>query len=114
MPAGRNGPAFLVTPNFYVLKEYNESDVYALFIGHGADRIAHGARRFSGEWGAVGGLYRSDIAAMQRALEAKGYDVGGADGLPGFKTRRSIGEWQAKNGEAPTCFPSRAIVGALR
>ena len=42
MPAGRNGPAFIVTPNFYVLKEYNESDLYALFIGHGADRIAHG------------------------------------------------------------------------
>ena len=34
MPAGRNGPAFLVTPNFYVLKEYNKSDLYALFVGH--------------------------------------------------------------------------------
>ena len=66
MPAGRNGPAFIVTPNFYVLKEYNESDLYALFIGHGADRIAHGDRRFAGNWGKVGGLYRSDIAGLQR------------------------------------------------
>src|SRR5690606_11452744 len=40
MPAGLSGPAFIVTPNFYVLKEYNESDLYALFVGHGADRIA--------------------------------------------------------------------------
>jgi lytic murein transglycosylase len=114
MPAGRNGPAFIVTPNFYVLKEYNESDLYALFIGHGADRIAGGDRRFVGAWGKVGGLYRSDIAAMQRGLEKLGYDVGSADGLPGFKTRRSIGDWQARNGRAPTCFPDTEIVEALR
>ena len=114
MPAGRNGPAFIVTPNFYVLKEYNESDLYALFIGHGADRIAGGDRQFSGRWGKVGGLYRSDVAAMQRGLEKAGYDVGGADGLPGFRTRRSIGDWQAKNGLAPTCFPDAGLVKALR
>ncbi|MEQ1941378.1 lytic murein transglycosylase [Mesorhizobium sp. VNQ89] len=114
MPAGRSGPAFIVTPNFYVLKEYNESDLYALFIGHGADRIAGGDKQFAGKWGKVGGLYRSDVAAMQRGLEKAGYDVGGADGLPGFKTRRSIGDWQAKHGIAPTCFPDAEIVNALR
>jgi lytic murein transglycosylase len=114
MPAGRNGPAFIVTPNFYVLKEYNMSDLYALFIGHGADRIAYGDRTFSGSWGAVGGLYRSDIAALQRSLEGKGYDVGSADGLPGFKTRRSIGDWQAKSGLKPTCFPDAELVKALK
>ncbi|MDQ6435717.1 lytic murein transglycosylase [Mesorhizobium sp. LHD-90] len=114
MPAGRSGPAFIVTPNFYVLKEYNESDLYALFIGHGADRIAGGDKTFAGRWGKVGGLYRSDIAGLQKALEAKGYDVGGADGLPGFKTRRSIGDWQAKNGRAATCFPDTELVEALR
>lgn len=114
MPAGRSGPAFVVTPNFYVLKEYNESDLYALFVGHSADRIAAGDRQFAGKWGKVGGLYRSDIAAMQRGLEKLGYDVGGADGLPGFKTRRSIGDWQARNGLAATCFPDTAIVKALR
>nr|HMQ58520.1 peptidoglycan-binding domain-containing protein [Rhizobiaceae bacterium] len=65
-------------------------------------------------WGEVGGLHRSDIAAMQKTLEAKGYDVGGADGLPGFKTRRSIGDWQAKNGRAETCFPDRDLARALR
>ncbi|AZO09926.1 MULTISPECIES: lytic murein transglycosylase [unclassified Mesorhizobium] len=114
MPAGRNGPAFIVTPNFYVLKEYNTSDLYALFIGHAADRIAKGDATFAGAWGAVGDLHRSDIAALQRALEAKGYDVGSADGLPGFKTRRSIGAWQAKNGRAATCFPDAALVAQLQ
>lgn len=114
MPAGRSGPAFIVTPNFYVLKEYNESDLYALFVGHAADRIAGGDRRFAGAWGKVGGLYRSDVAALQRGLEKQGYDVGGADGLPGFRTRRSIGDWQQKTGRAATCFPDKALVEALR
>jgi len=114
MPAGRSGPAFVVTPNFYVIKQYNNSDLYGLFIAHAADRIAHGDSNFSGSWGAVGGLYRSDIAALQRALEAKNYDVGSADGLPGFKTRRSIGEWQAKNGRAATCFPDAGLVSAIK
>ena len=114
MPAGRDGPAFLVTPNFYVLKDYNTSDLYALFVGHAGDRIAGGDKGFSAPWGAVGGLYRSDIAVLQRALERQGYDVGSPDGLPGFKTRRSIGEWEAKNGRAATCFPDAALVKAVR
>ncbi|RWF64990.1 lytic murein transglycosylase [Mesorhizobium sp. M4B.F.Ca.ET.190.01.1.1] len=114
MPAGRSGPAFIVTPNFYVLKQYNTSDLYALFIGHAADRIARGDATFTANWGPVGDLHRSDIAALQRSLEAKGYDVGSADGLPGFKTRRSIGDWQAKNGRAATCFPDAALVAALK
>ncbi|MEK1888092.1 MAG: lytic murein transglycosylase [Phyllobacterium sp.] len=114
MPAGRHGPAFIVTKNFYVLKEYNMSDLYALFIGHVSDRIARGATNFTAGWGDVGGLYRSDIAGLQRALEKKGYDAGGADGFPGFKTRRSIGDWQSKQGMSPTCFPDKALVAAIR
>jgi lytic murein transglycosylase len=114
MPAGRHGPAFVVTANFYVLKAYNESDLYALFVGHAADRIVHGDRTFSGGWGQVGGLKRSDVAKMQRALVAQGHDVGGADGLAGFKTRRSIGRWQEANGMAATCFPDASMIRALR
>ncbi|ODT19318.1 MAG: hypothetical protein ABS57_04085 [Mesorhizobium sp. SCN 65-12] len=114
MPAGRSGPAFVVTPNFYVIKQYNNSDLYGLFISHAADRIASGDSNFAGKWGDVGGLLRSDIAALQRALEAKGYDVGSADGLPGFKTRRSIGKWQAKNGRPATCFPEADLVSAVK
>jgi lytic murein transglycosylase len=114
MPAGRFGPAFIVTPNFYVLKEYNESDLYALFVGHAGDRIMYGDFRFTNSWRNVSGLYRSDIAAMQRGLERLGYDVGGADGLVGFRTRRSIGDWQQRNGRQPTCWPDAELVGALR
>ncbi|WP_420558801.1 lytic murein transglycosylase [Roseovarius sp.] len=113
MPAGRNGPAFVVTPNFYVLKDYNMSDLYALYVGHVGDRIQYGVGDFSAPWGAVGKMYRSDIAAMQRGLEGMGHDVGGADGLPGFKTRRSIGRWQEATGRTATCFPEPGMKAQL-
>ncbi|MDP9838453.1 lytic murein transglycosylase [Neorhizobium huautlense] len=114
VPAGRGGPEFLVTPNFYVIKQYNNSDLYALFIGNLADRIAYGAGPFQAKWGDVGKMLRSDVLAMQKALVAKGYDVGNVDGLPGFKTRRSLGDWQAKNGLAQTCYPDASLKGKLR
>lgn len=113
MPSGRHGPAFIVTPNFYVLKDYNESDLYALFVGHMGDRIRYGMGDFTAGWGKVDSLLRSDVAAMQRGLEQLGHDVGGADGLAGFRTRRSIGRWQADRGVTPTCWPSKAIVRQL-
>ena len=114
VPAGRDGPEFVVTPNFYVIKEYNNSDLYALYIGNLADRIAYGSGPFQGPWGDVGKMLRSDVAAMQKALEKKGYDVGGSDGLPGYKTRRSIGQWQERNGMKPTCYPEASMIGKLK
>ena len=114
VPAGTHGPEFIVTPNFYVIKEYNNSDLYALFIGNLADRIAYGGGSFKAPWGDVGKMLRSDVLAMQQALVAEGYDVGKVDGLPGFKTRRSLGEWQAKNGLKPTCYPDASLKAKLR
>ncbi|MFC5445119.1 lytic murein transglycosylase [Rhizobium halophytocola] len=114
VPAGTDGPEFVVTPNFYVLKEYNNSDLYALFIGNLADRIAYGSGAFDAPWGEVGKMLRSDVLAMQKALVAEGYDVGTVDGLAGYKTRRSLGEWQAKAGLKPTCFPDASLKSKLR
>src|SRR5215212_6245106 len=68
MPAGRLGPAFLVSENFYVLKQYNESDLYALFIGHLADRM-RGASAFTGSWQPIDTLRRGDIQTMQERLK---------------------------------------------
>ena len=103
-PAGRFGPTYVTTPNFYVLKKYNESDVYALFVGHLADRMASD-RPFNTKWSKLGTLSRNTVRKMQKRLIAKGYDVGGADGFIGYKTRTAIGFWQQANGIQSTCFP---------
>ena len=97
-----------------MLKDYNESDLYALFVGNVADRIAGADKPFVTRWQKTETLLRSDVAAMQRGLERLGYDVGGADGLPGYKTRRSIGDWQKRNGRKETCFPDSLLVKALK
>jgi len=113
MPAGRLGPAFLVSENFYVLKRYNESDLYALFIGHLADRM-RGARAFVGQWQPIDTLRRGHIQTMQERLKSQGYDVGKVDGLVGFATRTAIGQWQGKSQRDETCFPDAALVQAIR
>ncbi|MFD0917616.1 lytic murein transglycosylase [Pseudahrensia aquimaris] len=112
-PAGRYGPTFVTTPNFYVLKQYNESDLYALFVGHLADRMA-GGKAFRGRWQDLPSYTRAEVKRMQDVLVAQGYDVGGADGLIGYKSRNAIGKWQNKVGRAATCFPSRETIKAIR
>ncbi|WP_299809154.1 lytic murein transglycosylase [uncultured Roseibium sp.] len=103
LPAGRYGPAFIATENFYVIKDYNESDTYALFIGHLADRYGSN-KGFAGEWKPMKETTRGAVRNLQQRLEGLGHDVGGADGLIGFKTRRSIGKDQEKNGFFATCW----------
>ncbi len=103
MPAGRLGPAFIATENFYVLKEYNESDVYALFVGHLADRYGND-RGFVGTWKKAKTTSRGAVRKRQLAMEKAGLDVGGADGLVGFKTRRSLGAVQEARGRRATCW----------
>jgi lytic murein transglycosylase len=113
MPAGRLGPSFLVSENFYVLKQYNESDLYALFIGHLADRL-RGASALAGTWSPLDAMKRSEIWTMQKRLQAEGYDVGKVDGLVGFATRTAIGQWQARSRRQETCFPDAALIEAFR
>jgi len=111
-PAGRAGPGFIVTPNFYTLKSYNFSDNYALYVGHLADRMSNN-RSFKGNWATTKGIQRGDVRRLQLHLESQGYNVGGADGLVGFRSRIAIGQWQEKLGRKVTCFPDRGLLKAV-
>jgi lytic murein transglycosylase len=109
-PAGRHGPAFLATDNFYVLKTYNESDLYALFVGHLADRLDND-RPFEGRWGEVATYSRSQVKALQSVLVGHGYNVGDSiDGLIGFRTRTAVGQYQRKSGLDVDCWPGPATL----
>jgi hypothetical protein len=114
LPAGLKGPAFLATNNFSVLKLYNNSDVYALFVGHVADMIAANApAEFAGDWQPVERLPRERLQRFQEALVTKGHDVGNVDGLAGFKTRRTIGIEEQKLGLPLSCYPNKTVVDAV-
>jgi lytic murein transglycosylase len=114
LPAGMKGPAFLATTNFSVLKLYNNSDVYAMFVGHVADMIAYDAPvAFVGKWQPVERFTRDRMLKFQKVLVAEGHDVGKVDGLVGFKTRQSIGKKEKELGLPLTCYPSHALVNRV-
>ena len=114
LPAGLKGPAFLATNNFSVLKLYNNSDVYAIFVGHLADMIATNAPvKFVGAWQPVERLPRDRIQRFQEVLVAQGHDVGKVDGLAGFKTRAAIGLTEKRLGLPLTCYPSQRLVDVV-
>ncbi|SFV26464.1 membrane-bound lytic murein transglycosylase B [Devosia crocina] len=98
MPAGASGPAFLLLPNFDVIKRYNNSDSYALAVGHLADRIIGGGS-FVTPW--PSGDYALTVAQrteVQTLLSRRGYDLGTPDGVIGPKTRAAVMAYQVQAG----------------
>lgn len=90
LPAGRNGPAFLVTRNFDALYSYNAAESYALAIAHLSDRLRGGGPLVQAWPTDDPGLSRAERRELQRLLIAKGYDVGEPDGMIGPRTRQAL------------------------
>ena len=112
-PAGFPGPAFLATANFDVIKAYNDSDVYALSIGHLADRIDGGAP-FRANWPQHGTqLPRDDRIALQKRLAEMGYDQTRFTAHIDFNMRDFVRAEQKKHGLTPDGHPDRALLKAL-
>ncbi|MBU1305542.1 MAG: lytic murein transglycosylase, partial [Alphaproteobacteria bacterium] len=98
MPAGASGPTFLLLPNFDVIKRYNNSDSYALAVGHLADRIIGGGN-FATDWPAGDfALTKDQRAELQQLLARAGFDVGTPDGVVGPKTRAAVLAYQKRAG----------------
>ncbi len=93
VPAGAAGPAFLVLPNHFVIRRYNNSTAYALAVGLLADRIG-GAPPLVAAWPVEQSLTLAERLAAQQALIRLGFDPGEADGVIGVNTRRAIRAWQ--------------------
>ncbi len=112
-PAGRYGPSFLATENFKVIRRYNMSDLYALFVGHLADRIGGGGD-FRVKWRRVSQLRGQDVGAIQAALKERGMAISIVDGKVGSNTRRMIGQYQVKTKQPVDCWPTRRLLQHLR
>lgn len=114
MPAGATGPVFLLTPNFDVIKRYNNSDSYALAVGHLADRII-GSGGFATPWPAGDyALSRNQRAELQTLLNRAGFDVGTADGVIGPKTRAAVIAYQTRAGLPADGYVSGLLLERLK
>src|SRR5215218_6287239 len=87
---GIYGPSFLTTKNYFVIKEYNFSDLYVLFVGHLADRMVS-PLPFATPWSASTQLRSADVEAMQRHLTRIGLYKDKLDGKAGMQTRAALG-----------------------
>ena len=104
VPAGKDGPKFLMTGNYLVLKGYNMSDSYAMAVAHLADRLK-GADDFHAPW--PRGTAFPNLAqrqAIQTALVQLGLLKGTSDGRIGPGTQAAYAQFQAKHGEVADGF----------
>jgi lytic murein transglycosylase len=111
-PEGIYGPAFLTTKNYFVIKEYNFSDLYVLFVGHLSDRIVS-PRPFATPWSASTQLRTTSVEAMQRHLTRIGLYSDKVDGKAGMKTRAALGAYQKSAGLKVDCWPSEAVLRSI-
>ena len=114
LPAGVNGPAFVVTKNFDALYSYNAAESYGLAIAMLSERM-RGGPGIRAPWPTDDPpLSRAERRELQRELASRGYDVGEPDGKVGEKTRTAIKDIERRIGMAPTGRPGGKVLQALR
>lgn len=113
LPAGREGPALLLTKNFNAIKVYNNSSNYAL----GVSLLA---RAIIGKSGLQKDFPRYEkslsgyqVERLQHRLTALGYDTKGIDGKLGQNTRLAFWRWQLDNGQVADGFISERSAKTL-
>jgi lytic murein transglycosylase len=114
LPAGHQGPAFLMLHNFRVIMKYNPAEAYAIAIGHLADRL-RGGGPFVQPWPRHEPvLSRSERRELQELLLRKGFNGGTPTGRLGPKTRAAVRDYQASIGLVPDGFATATILARLR
>lgn len=105
LPAGKNGPAFLVGKNFDTFYSYNASENYALAIAHLSEMIRQNRTQnvgFATAWPTDdAGISRREAREIQQALINRGYNIGAVDGMIGDNTRKAIQDFQRSQGVNP-------------
>jgi membrane-bound lytic murein transglycosylase B len=110
IPAGLNGPIFLVTTNFDVLKAYNASTAYALSVGLLGDAIS-GGQGLVASWPTYDHVLTGDqVRRLQVKLKKLGYDVGDADGMVGDAVRAAVRAYQEDRGMRPDGYANLALL----
>lgn len=115
LPAGAEGPALLLHPNFAVIRRYNNSDRYALVVALLARAMDGRSSSLVRGWPThAGSLNRNQIVELQTLLNGLGYASGEADGLFGSNTRRAVSRFQADNDLAADGWPTATLLQSVR
>jgi peptidoglycan hydrolase-like protein with peptidoglycan-binding domain len=96
-----------------VLKEYNFSDLYVLFVGHLSERISD-PRPFETPWSKGAQLKTAEVETMQRTLTKLGLYADKIDGKAGMLTRAALGAYQKKNGLKVDCWPTTGLLAQMQ
>lgn len=114
LPAGANGPAFLVFRNYDAAFSYNGADSYALAISLLSDRL-RGRPGIRAAWPTDDrGLSRAERKELQEHLLRRGFQIGEADGAIGAVTRKAIAEYQRRLGLEQDGRAGGRVLDALR
>jgi lytic murein transglycosylase len=115
IPAGRQGPAFLVTRNFDVVYTYNAAESYTLAACVLSDRLGGGGGIVT-PWPTDDLLLsREGRKELQALLQRRGYDIGGdPDGHVGTKSKAAIADFQQRAGLEVNGRPSVKVLAALK
>ncbi|MES1201235.1 MAG: lytic murein transglycosylase [Pseudomonadota bacterium] len=114
LPAGAQGPALLLHPNFAVIRRYNNSDRYALVVALLARGI-EGKPGLVHPWPTqIGALNRDQTLELQILLNSLGYGAGATDGLFGSGTRRAVRAFQTDGHLPADGFPTLTLLDAVR
>jgi peptidoglycan hydrolase-like protein with peptidoglycan-binding domain len=113
LPAGIEGPAFILTENWEAIRAYNTSDAYALAIGMLSDRIA-GGPALTRPWPAGPALSGDERREVHRRLAALGFYAGIPDGKFGAQTRDAVRRFQVERGLLPDGYADLEVLKALR
>ncbi len=113
IPAGLEGPVFLITSNFDVIKSYNNSTAYALAVGLLGDAVKGGPGLLA-QWPTDDHpLTETQIQRLQVKLKKMGYEVGAIDGKNGDALRSAVRAYQERNGLTPDGYANQALFGRV-
>ena len=113
LPMGRNGPAFLVYPNFHVFLKWNQSLNYSTTAAYLATRL-EGAPALGKGRAPVDAFGLNETRELQRLLSRAGLYDAEQDGIMGSGTRAAVKAAQIRLGLPADSYPTPELVERLR
>lgn len=114
LPAGIRGPAFLTYSNFRVILKWNNSVLYAIAVGHLADRIVH-RPAFSKKYAQSSSSFTLENAQeIQELLSKMNLYSSEIDGVLGRKSREAIRNFQSLYGLPADGYADASLLHFMR